>query len=88
MSFENKLLDRSSLLAFQSFLECGMACDINMPCNAYHFENGNCGLALLDKELLNDVHGDDVNNKNIYLNGKFRNMYSYSLKILFTYHSF
>ena len=76
MSFENKLLDRSSLMAFQSFLECSMACDINMPCNAYHFENGNCGLALLDKELFNDVQGDDVNNKNIYLNGKYIDMYS------------
>ena len=53
-----------------------MACDINMPCNAYHFENGNCGLALLDKELFNDVQGDDVNNKNIYLNGKYIDMYS------------
>ena len=42
-----------------------------MPCNAYHFENGNCLLALLDKELFYDVQGDDVNNRNIYLNGKY-----------------
>ena len=48
-----------------------MECDINMPCNAYHFENGNCLLALLDKELFYDVQGDDVNNRNIYLNGKY-----------------
>ena len=48
-----------------------MACDINMPCNAYHFENGNCGLAFLNKENFYDIHGDDVNNKNIYLNGKY-----------------
>ena len=62
---------RYSLIAFWSFLDCGLACDTNMPCNAYHFENGNCLLALLDKELFYDVQGDDVNNRNIYLNGKY-----------------
>ena len=46
-----------------------------MPCNAYHFENGNCLLALLDKELFYDVQGDDVNNRNIYLNGKYIDIY-------------
>ena len=48
-----------------------MLCDINMPCNAYHFENGNCGLAFLNKENFYEIHGDDVNHKNVYLNGKY-----------------
>ena len=41
-----------------------------MPCNAYYFDSGICGLAfILNANLTCDVH--DEHNKNVYLNGNF-----------------
>ena len=54
-----------------SFLECGMRCDTNMPCNAYHFDLGNCSLAFLKRELFYNVQDQDEENKSIYINGKY-----------------
>ena len=34
-----------------------MACDTNMPCNAYNFDSGVCGLAfILNTDFFGDVH--------------------------------
>ena len=43
-----------------------------MPCNAYYFDSGICGLAfILNANLTCDVH--DEHNKNVYLNGNCLN---------------
>ena len=42
-----------------------MACDTNMPCNAYNFDSGICGLAF----ILNTDFFGDVHDKTVYLNG-------------------
>ena len=49
-----------------------MNCDINMPCNAYHFDLGICSLAFLKKNQFINVKDPDEEIESIYINGKYQ----------------